>query len=89
MGLHFSPKQKWLNEYQTACFPVMEWSTDTNNGYDDLEIYMEIYSIKMSVSSTGKNHAMMAPSLFNLKSPTTSIVSIISRLMYENVVYIQ
>ena len=27
--------------YQTVLFLVMEWSTDTKTGYDDLEVYMD------------------------------------------------
>ena len=40
----------------------MEWSTDTKNGYDDLEVYMEYGYVFMS--STGRNHAKMAYRLF-------------------------
>ena len=39
-------------------FPVMEWSTDTKTGYDDLEVYMEYGYV--FVSSTGRNHVKMA-----------------------------
>ena len=41
----------------------MESSTDTNNGYDDLEIYMEYWNVFMR--TTGRNHAKMAYNLFN------------------------
>ena len=41
----------------------MEWSTDTKNGYDNLEVYMEYGYV--SVSSTGRNHAKMATFSFN------------------------
>ena len=44
-------------------FPVMEWSTDTKNGYDVLEVYME-YAY-MFVSSSGRNHAKMTTFSFN------------------------
>ena len=44
-------------------FPVVEWSTDTKNGYDDLEVYMEYGNV--FVSSTGRNHAKMATFIFN------------------------
>ena len=36
----------------------MEWSTDTKNGYGDLEVYMEYGYV--FVSSTGRNHVKMA-----------------------------
>ena len=36
----------------------MEWSTNTKNGYGDLEVYMECGYV--SVSSTGRNHVKMA-----------------------------
>ena len=58
MGLHFSQKQKWLNGYQTEFSPVMEWSTDTKNDYDDYEVYIEYRYV--FVSLTGRNHAKMA-----------------------------
>ena len=35
----------------------MEWSIDTKNGYDALEVYMEYGYV--FVSSTGRNHAKM------------------------------
>ena len=41
----------------------MEWSTDTKNGYDDLEVYMEYGYV--FVSLTGRNHAKMATFSFN------------------------
>ena len=41
----------------------MEWSTDTKDGYHDLEVYMEYEYV--FVSTTGRNHAKMAYSLFN------------------------
>ena len=40
----------------------MECSTNSKNGYDDLEVYM-VYGY-VFVSSTGRNHAKMAYSLF-------------------------
>ena len=40
----------------------MEWRTNTKTGYDDLEVYMEYGYV--FVSSTGRNHAKMAYSLF-------------------------
>ena len=43
----------------------MEWSTDTKNGYGDLEIYMEYGYV--AVSTTGRNQDKMAYSLFKLK----------------------
>ena len=64
MGLHLSQKQKWLNGYLTVFFPVMELSTDTKTGYDDLEVYMEYGYV--FVSSTGRNHVQMAFHLFSL-----------------------
>ena len=45
-------------------FPVMEWSTHTKNRYDDLEVYMVCGYV--SVSTTGRNHAKMAPFSFNV-----------------------
>ena len=41
----------------------MEWSTDFDNGYDDLEVYMEYGYVFLS--KTGRNHAKMAHCLFN------------------------
>ena len=38
------------------------WTTDTKNSFDDLEVYMEYGYV--FVSSTGRNHAKMAYSLF-------------------------
>ena len=32
----------------------MEWSTNTKNGYDDLEVYIEYEYV--FVSTTGRNH---------------------------------
>ena len=37
---------------------MMEWSTDTKTGYDDLEVYMEYGYV--FVSTTGRNHIKMA-----------------------------
>ena len=37
---------------------MMEWSTDTKSGYDDLEVYMEYGYV--FVSTTGRNHFKMA-----------------------------
>ena len=42
----------------------MDWSTDTKDGYDDLEVYMEYKFV--FVSSTGRNHAKMATFSFNI-----------------------
>ena len=44
----------------------MEWSTDTKNGYDDLEVYLEYGYV--FVSTTGRNHAKMAYCLFTQSS---------------------
>ena len=44
-------------------FPVMEWSTNTKNGSDDLDVYMEYRYV--FVSSTGRNLAKMSYNLFN------------------------
>ena len=41
----------------------MEWSTDFENGYDDLEVYMEYGYVFLS--KTGRNHGKMAHCLFN------------------------
>ena len=57
-GATFQPETKMTNGYQIAFFPVMEWSTGTKTGYDDLEVYMEYGYV--FVSSTGKNHVKMA-----------------------------
>ena len=46
---------KWI---LNCIFPVMEWSTDTKTGYDDLEVYIEYGYV--FVSSVGRNHAKMA-----------------------------
>ena len=43
----------------------MEWSTDTKNGYDGLEVYMEYRYV--FVSSTDRNHAKMAAFSFNIR----------------------
>ena len=43
----------------------MGWSTDTKNGYDDLEVYMEYWYL--FVSSTGRNHAKMAAFMFKFQ----------------------
>ena len=43
---------------------MMEWSTDTKIGYDDLEVYMEYGYV--FVSSTGRNHVKMAAFSFNI-----------------------
>ena len=54
---------KWILNF---FFPVMEWSTDTKTGYDDLEVYMEYGYV--FISSTGRNDVKMAA--FSFK-PTT------------------
>ena len=41
---------------------MMEWITDTKNVYDDFEVYNEYGYV--FVSSTGRNHAKMAYSVF-------------------------
>ena len=51
-----------INGILNCNFPVVEWSTDTKTGYDDLEVYM-VYGYA-SVSTTGWNHAKMAYSPF-------------------------
>ena len=43
---------------------MMEWSTDTKTGYDDLEVYMEYGYV--FVSSTCRNNVKMAA--FSFKS---------------------
>ena len=43
----------------------MEWSTDTDIGYDDLDVYMEYGYV--FVSSTGRNDVKMAA--FSFKKP--------------------
>ena len=43
---------------------MMEWSTDTKSGYDDLEVYMEYGYV--FVSTTGRNHVKMAAFSFNV-----------------------
>ena len=50
-----SKMTKWILK---CIFPVMEWSDDTKNGYDDLKIYMEYGYV--FANSTGRNHAKMA-----------------------------
>ena len=52
---------------------MMEWSTDTNNGYDDLEVYMEYGYV--FVSTTGRNYAKMAYCPFKLWSDTWISIS--------------
>ena len=42
----------------------MEWSTDTKDGYDDLEVCMEYGYV--FISSTARNHAKMATFSFKL-----------------------
>ena len=42
---------------------MIEWSTDTKTGYDDLEVYMEYGYV--FVSSTVRNHVNMAAFSFN------------------------
>ena len=46
--------------------PVMEWSYDTTNGYDDSEVYMEYGYV--FVSSTGRNHSKIALTSLNDKN---------------------
>ena len=58
MGLRFSPEAKIIKWILNGIFIVKEWSIDTKNGYDDLEVYMEYGNV--FVSSTGINHAKMA-----------------------------
>ena len=43
---------------------MMEWSTDTKTGYDDLEVYMEYGYV--FVSSTGRNHVKIVAFSFNI-----------------------
>ena len=44
----------------------MEWSIDTKNCYDNLEVYMEYGYV--FVSSTGRNHAKMATFSYKVHS---------------------
>ena len=60
-------------------FPVMEWSTDTKTGYDDLEVYMEYGYVFFS--STGRNNVKMAAFSFQ-----NSIISFQGNA-FENVVF--
>ena len=43
---------------------MMEWSTDTKTGYDDLEVYMEYGYV--FISSTDRNDVKMAAFSFNM-----------------------
>ena len=52
---------KWILNW---IFPVLEWRTDTKNGYEDKEVYIEYRYVL--VSSTGRNHAKMAAFSFNM-----------------------
>ena len=54
---------KWILNF----FPVMEWSTDTKTGYDDLEVYMEYGYV--FVSSPGRNYVKMVA--FSFKHTAT------------------
>ena len=56
-GATFQPEANMTKWILNCIFPVMEWSTDTKNGYGDLEVYMEYGYV--FVSSTGRNHVQM------------------------------
>ena len=53
---------KWI---LNCIFPVMQWSTDTKTGYDDLEVYIMMEYEYVFVSSTDRNHGKMAAFSFN------------------------
>ena len=57
-GATFQPDAKMTKWMLNCIFPVMEWSTDTKTGYDDLQVYME-YGYVL-ISSTGRNNVKMA-----------------------------
>ena len=65
----------------------MEWSTDTETGCDDLEVYMEYGYV--FVSSTGRNDVKMAA--FSFKWPwvtmkrTKSLMPVMARLPLSRV----
>ena len=42
---------------------MLEWSIDTKDGYDDLEVYMEYGYV--FISTIDRNHAKMATFSFN------------------------
>ena len=62
-GATFQPEANMTKWILNCIFPVMEWSTDTKTGYDDLEVYIEY--IYVFVSSTVRNHVKMAAFSFN------------------------
>ena len=63
-GATFQLEAKMTKWILNCIFPVMERSTDTKTGYDDLEVYIEYGYV--FVSSTGRNDVKMAA--FSLKS---------------------
>ena len=64
-GALFHPEAKVTKWVLNCILPMVEWRTDTNNCFDDLEVYMEYGYV--SVSSSGRNHAKIAYSPFNMQ----------------------
>ena len=62
-GATFQPEAKIAKWILNCIFPLMELSTDTKTGYDDLGLYMEYGCV--FVSSTGRNHIKIAAFSFN------------------------